>query len=194
MGTSKARALHFRARVRPGPYRARLNDPGRAIAVSLDGATWKRYPGGAEADLGTINAPEGVLELWVDACYRDPVTAGPAYFDYVRLFPAPDAASEERLFTAARRQPKRMVRGTVERKDVPVDVKGSRFAAGAKWPVRCGIPIPRGELVRSGNASVFDKDERQLPSQNSVMATWPDGSVKWLYLDFSLFRKERLKK
>ncbi|MBI4623851.1 MAG: hypothetical protein HY736_11635 [Verrucomicrobia bacterium] len=25
-----------------------------------------------------------------------------------------------------------------------------------------------------------------LPSQNRVTATWPDGSVKWLYLDFML--------
>ena len=30
-----------------------------------------------------------------------------------------------------------------------------------------------------------DTAGRQLPSQNRALATWPDGSVKWLYLDFT---------
>ena len=47
------RALHYRGRVHPGPYRVRVSDPGRSVALSLDGTSWKRYDGGSEIDLGT---------------------------------------------------------------------------------------------------------------------------------------------
>ena len=40
------KALHFRVQAHRGPYRAILNDPGRAVAVSVDGKTWKRFDGG----------------------------------------------------------------------------------------------------------------------------------------------------
>jgi hypothetical protein len=42
-------ALHFRMKVHSGPYRVSISDPGRAVAVSLDGKSWKRYEGGREA-------------------------------------------------------------------------------------------------------------------------------------------------
>ena len=47
-----AHALHFRMKVHPGPYRAILNDPGRAVAVSLDGKSWKRYEGSSRSRVG----------------------------------------------------------------------------------------------------------------------------------------------
>src|SRR5262249_44040789 len=95
------RALHFRMRAHRGPYRTILNDPGRAVAVSLDGVSWTRYEGGEEAQIGILPAADGCIEFWVDACYRDPVSVGPVYFDYVRLVPEDDAAADERLFSAA---------------------------------------------------------------------------------------------
>ena len=98
------RALHLRMRAHPGPYRAYLNDPGRAVAVSVDGRSWRRFAGGSEADLGVLPLTEGIAELWVDACYRDPVSQGPVYFDYLRLMPVDKAASAERLFEAARQR------------------------------------------------------------------------------------------
>src|ERR1019366_2063973 len=113
------------------------------------------------------------------ACYRDPVSVGPVYFDYVRLFAKDDAASDERLFKAAYRKPPVLTRGSVEAKKVPVKVAG---AAG--WPVRCSLPIPRGELASAANATVLDQKGAPLPTQNRALAVWPDGSVKWLYLDF----------
>ena len=58
------------------------------------------------------------------------------------------------------------------------------FEGGANWPVRAGLPIPQGELADAQKATVTDATGRQLPSQNRAFATWPDGSVKWLYLDF----------
>ena len=177
-------ALHFRTRVREGRYEAIMNDPGRAVAVSLDGKTWKRYEGGAEAELGVLRARGGILELWVDAPYRDPVSAGPVYFDYLRLFPADDPGNIDRLAGAARQKPAELARGSVEERIVPVTFSAPPFAAGANWPVRCGLPVPRGELASPANAAVLDAAGKKVPSQSRALATWPDGSVKWLYLDF----------
>ncbi len=179
------KALHFRMRAHMGPYRAHLNDPGRAVAVSLDGKNWKRFEGGSEADLGTIQARDSMIELWMDACYCDPVSVGPVYFDYVRLLPRDDVPSAERLFEAASRRPPRLAHGTVDQKRVAVTVSSPRFAHGTNWPVRCGLPIPLGQLAQPEQATVLNGQEVALPSQNRAMATWPDGSVKWLQLDFA---------
>ncbi|MGP8243961.1 MAG: hypothetical protein ACLQVN_05525 [Bryobacteraceae bacterium] len=178
------RALHFRMKVHAGPYRATMNDPGRAVAVSLDGKSWKRYEAGREADLGVLPMKDGVIELWIDDCYRDPVSAGPVYFDYVRLMPVDDPAADERLFQAARRKAPATVRGSADERRVPVTVRAPRFAGGANWPVRCGIPIPQGELSSADNATVLDASGSAVATQNRAEAVWADGSVKWLYLDF----------
>jgi hypothetical protein len=174
------RALHFRMQVHAGPYHAILNDPGRAVAVSVDGKTWQRFEGGEEAELGVLPAKAGVVELWVDACYRDPVSVGPVYFDYLRLFAKDDAASDERLFKAAWHQPPVLMRGSVEEKKVPVKVAGG----SPGWPVRCSLPVPRGELKSADNVTVLNDAGAQIATQNRALAVWPDGSVKWLYLDF----------
>jgi hypothetical protein len=178
------RALHFRMKIHPGPYRAILNDPGRAVAVSVDGKTWRRFAGGQEAELGVLPVRDGVLELWVDACYRDPVSVGPVYFDYVRLLPEDDPASDERLFRSAYRKPE-PPKTKVELVRVPVKVEAPMFAGGANWPVRCAIPIPRGELGSADDVVVRGVTGRVGSYQSRAMARWPDGSVKWLFVDFA---------
>jgi len=179
------RALHFRTRLRPGSYTVILNDPGRAVAISRDGKTWKRYAGGAEADLGTFAAPDGQIEFWLDACYRDPVSAGPAYFDYIRVFPADDKAAADRLFHAARQNPPPAPHGSAEEWRVEVTAHAPVHPGATRWPVRCGLPIPRGELGSADSTAVLDTSGAPVPSQARAMAVWPDGTVKWLYLDFS---------
>lgn len=181
-----ARALHFRTRLHPGSYRVILNDPGRAVAVSRDGHAWKRYPGGSEAELGMFDAPGGQIEFWIDACYRDPVSAGPAYFDYIRVFPADDAPAADRLFRAARQNPPPAPRGSAEEWRVEVTAHAPAASPAVTWwPVRCGLPIPRGELGSAQNAVVLDSAGAPVPAQARAMAVWPDGTVKWLYLDFA---------
>src|SRR6185503_7962709 len=100
------RALHFRARAHAGPYSARVSDPGRPVALSLDGEKWRRCDPGDEINLGTLAMPDGVVEFWIDACYVDAITPGPAYFDYVRLTPVVHAPDIDRIFAAARDRPK----------------------------------------------------------------------------------------
>lgn len=119
----------------------------------------------------------------MDACYRDPVSAGPVYFDYVRLSPAIHPPSIERLFAAARRQPPPLKGGSVDERRVPVTVSTPPLPRDSAWPVRCGLPIPRGELMSAGNIAVLDSTGARIPSQNRVMATWPDGSARWIFID-----------
>ena len=178
------RALHYRTRVQPGAYNAIINDPGRAIAVSVDGKTWKRFEGGAEAVLGRIEASSGAIDLWVDACYRDRISVGPVYFDYIRLYPVDHAPSADRLFAAARQNPPKLSSGSVDEKSFAITVQGARFAAGKDWPVRSGVPIPRGELASANNVQVLNAAGKAVPAQSQAMATWPDGSIKWLLVDF----------
>jgi hypothetical protein len=179
-----SRALHYRARVHPGPYRVRVSDPGRAVALSLDGTTWTRYEGGQEIDLGIRHLKEGAVELWLDACYRDPISVGPAYFDYVRLSPAPDPAVVDALVRRARQTPGRLERGTVDERKVAITVRAPRYLDATRWPVRCGLPVPRGELADSGAVAVESARGERVACQARTLATWPDGSVKWLMLDF----------
>jgi hypothetical protein len=178
------KALHLTVRAHRGPYRAILNDPGRAVAISLDGKSWTRFDGGSEAALGVVDLPDGVLDLWVDACYRDPISAGPAYLHYVRLIPTEGAASVDRHYGAALQRTPTLERGSVEEKRVDVRVRGAQFAHGNNWPAGAGIPIPQGELAAAERVAVLDAQGLRVPSQSRAMATWPDGSVKWLYVDF----------
>jgi hypothetical protein len=177
-------ALHFRRSAHAGPYQAIMNDPGRAVAVSLDGKTWQRFEGGQEAALGKVAMSDGVFEMWVDNCYRDPVSTGPVYFDYVRLMPVDKAPSATRLFEAAAKRPAPAARGTADERKLRVRFSAPRFAHGTNWPVRASVPIPPGELVSPDNATILDSGGTPIPTQNRALATWPDGSVKWLFFDF----------
>lgn len=180
----RANALHFRMQGRRGPYRAWMNDPGRAIAWSRDGSTWQRHAAGQEVDLGVFPGDDGVIEFWIDACYRDSISTGPAYFDYVRLHPIDDPAAIERLFEAARWKSTIPDRGSVDERAVNVTVSAPPFAHGSNWPVRCGLPIPQGELATASHVEVRNSAGKTIPSQCRVTARWPDGSAKWLFLDF----------
>jgi len=48
------------------------------------------------------------------------------------------------------------------------------------WPVTSGVPFPKGALGSARNVRLLDGK----PLQTTVTARWPDGSVKWLLLDF----------
>ena len=51
-------------------------------------------------------------------------------------------------------------------------------------PVTRGVPFPRG-LLTDPNAVVLTDDEgREVALQTQALARWPDGSVRWLLLDF----------
>jgi hypothetical protein len=51
-------------------------------------------------------------------------------------------------------------------------------------PVTLGAPIPRGSLVDGGPLVLLDPEFGEIPVQTATLAKWPDGSVKWLLIDF----------
>jgi hypothetical protein len=54
------------------------------------------------------------------------------------------------------------------------------------WPVTSGVPLPQGVLREAGAAALFAADGREVPLQTEALARWPDGSVRWLLLDFQV--------
>ncbi|OQC13434.1 MAG: GDSL-like Lipase/Acylhydrolase [Lentisphaerae bacterium ADurb.Bin082] len=52
------------------------------------------------------------------------------------------------------------------------------------WPVTSGVPFAKGMLASADDARLVDADGQTVVSQRTVTATWPDGSVKWLTVDF----------
>jgi len=54
------------------------------------------------------------------------------------------------------------------------------------WPVTSGVPFAQGALKAPDASALFDADGRELPLQTEALATWPDGSVRWLLLDFQI--------
>jgi len=57
------------------------------------------------------------------------------------------------------------------------------IAGRAPYPVTTGLPFAKGTLTDADRVSVSEGRKR-LPLQTEVLAWWPDGSVKWLLLDF----------
>ena len=53
------------------------------------------------------------------------------------------------------------------------------------WPVTTGVPFARGALSSRLDAALFDAQGKRMPAQFEATATWPDGSVKWLVVNFA---------
>ena len=52
------------------------------------------------------------------------------------------------------------------------------------WPVTSGIPFACGALKDDGNVTLLAADGVEIPLQTETLSRWPDGSVRWLSLDF----------
>lgn len=60
----------------------------------------------------------------------------------------------------------------------PLDL--GRFHA----PVTAGLPFPPGHLTEDSELRLSDERGRERPLQTEVLSRWPDGSIRWLLLDF----------
>src|ERR1041384_5963026 len=47
-----------------------------------------------------------------------------------------------------------------------------------RWPVRFGVPFPKGALSNASSLALID-EKRRVPFQAQITNRWPDGSVKW---------------
>lgn len=67
-------------------------------------------------------------------------------------------------------------------------VRESAGAALRGWPVWAGVPLPRGRLHEAAAAQLHEvggpAEGAQVPVQGRVLGRWPDGSIRWLGLDW----------
>ena len=54
------------------------------------------------------------------------------------------------------------------------------------WPVTSGLPLPRGALFDPHASALIDFADQRQPLQTEALSRWPDGSVRWLLLDFQV--------
>jgi len=52
------------------------------------------------------------------------------------------------------------------------------------YPVRSGVPFARGMLPAGQPVELRDPQGGRLPVQTTVLGKWPDGSARWLLVDF----------
>ncbi len=63
-----------------------------------------------------------------------------------------------------------------------ISFDGSSSAPG-NYPVTSGVPFPKGQL--QGMAmSVLDSKGKKVEAQFEAISKWPDGSIRWLLVDF----------
>lgn len=54
-----------------------------------------------------------------------------------------------------------------------------------KEPITVGVPFPRAACVEPRQVVLSDAQRNHIPYQAEVLDTWPDGSIRWLLLDFN---------
>ena len=105
-------------------------------------------------------------------------------YHYRLLGTAPDGTevrSQDHTFSTA---PRRRPRGDVARDAVPLQVANEAPVQRRGWPVTSGVPFPQGALMAAEYTRLLNGSGAEIPLQAAVLAEWPDGSVKWLLIDF----------
>ena len=69
---------------------------------------------------------------------------------------------------------------------VKLTVQEPSGVARKGWPVTSGIPFAQGALRDHMASALFGPDGKEMPLQTEVLAKWPDGSARWLLLDFQV--------
>lgn len=67
---------------------------------------------------------------------------------------------------------------------IPLTVQEPTAQGRASWPVTSGVPLPQGALADASQCRLEDAAGATVPLQVRATSWWPDGSVKWLRLDF----------
>ena len=63
-------------------------------------------------------------------------------------------------------------------------VRNSTDVARHSAPVRSGVPFPQGVLGSSRTVRLLDSSGSEIPLQTRTLGRWPDGTVKWVLVDF----------
>ncbi len=74
----------------------------------------------------------------------------------------------------------------VDAGEVRLSVKEPSGVDRRGWPVTSGIPLAEEALEDPQACALFTSDGTEVPLQTEALARWPDGSVRWLLLDFQV--------
>ena len=67
---------------------------------------------------------------------------------------------------------------------VPLVVTGGSGGPRGGAHVTSGVPLPLAAVPTNSTFRLRDQAGQELPLQSRILATWPDGSAKWVLLDF----------
>lgn len=67
---------------------------------------------------------------------------------------------------------------------VPIHLSQAPGVSDGRVHGRLGVPLPRGCVYATTDLAVVDPAGRRLPWQGTVLARWPDRTLKWLLVDF----------
>ncbi|MEX1228654.1 MAG: hypothetical protein WEB58_00345 [Planctomycetaceae bacterium] len=70
--------------------------------------------------------------------------------------------------------------------EIPLSVTEPSGIKRTAWPVTSGVPVPRGKITDLDRVALYSAFDVPLALQTSVLSRWPDGSIKWLLLDFQI--------
>ncbi len=68
--------------------------------------------------------------------------------------------------------------------DVPLTVEESNGYIRRSETATSGVPLPRGTVKDLSGLAILDAKGDAVPAQFEALATWPDGTVKWLLVNF----------
>ena len=69
---------------------------------------------------------------------------------------------------------------------LPLHVTESSGVPRSAFPVTTSVPLKRGRLRHPRAIELCDEDGQPVSFQSKAQAYWPDGSIKWLMLDFPI--------
>jgi len=68
--------------------------------------------------------------------------------------------------------------------EIPLDIEEAEGYNRRAEPVSTGIPLPRAAVKELSALCVTGPDGEAVPAQFETLSTWPDGSAKWVLVDF----------
>ena len=74
---------------------------------------------------------------------------------------------------------------------ISAQVEEPACVARQNYPVTHGCPFPQGHLFDTQHVRIVNGERVEIPVQSRILASWPDGSVKWLLLDTQMDLRPR---
>jgi hypothetical protein len=74
--------------------------------------------------------------------------------------------------------------GKAVEESLPLEIRNPYAFPVESWPVCAGVPIPRSHLGDAKWVRLVSGN-KEIPVQVQATASWPDGTVKWLLLNFT---------